>query len=129
MKPRLVLLLTGDPVMQDHLEKALFGSTTRILVARNLTEAMQSVCARWQELDLAVLDADTGDHGRAMLRAIRVCCEELPIIVVISGDLYSASPFADSHRAAACLSKPFTADQLERVIEQIRKPERKLSAA
>ncbi len=129
MKPRLDLLLTHDQVVQDHLENALLSSGATILAARNLPEAMRSVCARWHELDLAVLDADTGSHGRGMLHAIRLSCEELPILVTISGDLFSAPPFLFSHRAAACLFKPFTADELELAVEQICKPERELSVA
>jgi hypothetical protein len=114
--------------MQDQMESALLDSTTTILAAGSIPDSLRIVRARWHELDVAILDADTGSHGRVMLHAIRFCREELPILATISGKLF-ASPHVSSHRAAGCLSKPFTADELRFVLDQISRPERGRFAA
>lgn len=128
MKDRLVLLLTHDRVLQTRMEKALLDSTTAILVARNIPEAMRIVLARWHELDLAVLDLDGDSDGRALLRTIRPYRGQLPVVIAISSDLFHPSPFVYSHRAAERLSKPFKTEQLDLVVELVGKPERALSA-
>jgi DNA-binding LytR/AlgR family response regulator len=105
----------------------MLPSGSIVLVARNLGEALQIVCARGGELELAIIDFDDGCQGMTLLRAIATCQEELPIVVVTSRDVYHALAYANG--AAACLAKPITAEEIAIVVEALKAPKRELILA
>ena len=124
MKSRPVLLLTRDPNVEDSVVQAMLPSGSIVLFARDLGEALQIVCARGGELDLAIIDFDDGCQGMTLLRAIAACQEELPIVVVTSRDVYQALAYANG--AAACLAKPITAEEIAIAFEALKGPKREL---
>src|ERR1700694_3087977 len=104
MNARLVLLLTHDRQFEKQLTEALLetgGSV--VLVARKVGDALQIVCARGHELDLAVIDFDEGCHGMTLLSAIDMCRHQLPIVVIASTDAYHTAALAYAN-GAACLA-------------------------
>ena len=120
MKPRLILLLTGDSEFQEVLTQALRGNDTTVLVSHTIENALQMVCARGQELEMAVIDFADGCHGMTLLRAIKACRADLPIIVVTSSDLYHAAALAYANDVKACLAKPITGAELKLVVEELQ---------
>ena len=128
MNARPVLLLTRDDEFEKLLKEALSESGAAILVARNVDDALQIVCTRGAELDLAVIDRDDC-YGINLLSAINACQHNLPIVVVTSGDTYHCAALAYANGAAACLAKPVTATELETVIRQLREAKLELTAA
>ena|ERR1700693_2114954 len=130
MNPHLVLLLTNDRHFENQLSKALLEADgSVVLVARNVGDALQIVCARGRELDLAVIDFDQGRHGMTLLIAIDMCRQELPIVVVASSDTYHTAALAYANGAEACLAKAITPTELEMAIRQLRQPKLELAAA
>ena len=129
MNSRLVLLLTRDHNFERLLAEALLHHGAVMLIARNVGDALQIVCARGRELDFAVIDFDDGCHGMTLLSAVNTCRPELPIIVVTSGDAYHAAALAYANGAAACLAKPISAAELEIVIRELGEPKLELEAA
>jgi DNA-binding NtrC family response regulator len=127
MNSHLVLLLTCDPKVEDSVVQAVLPGGSIVLPARNLGEALQIVCARGGELELAIIDFDDGCQGMTLLRAIATCQEELPIVVVTSRDVYHALAYANG--AAACLAKPITAEEIAIVVEALKAPKRELIIA
>jgi DNA-binding NtrC family response regulator len=125
---QVVLLLTRDRSFEKTLREALRGSGGAILVARDIDDALQIVCARGAGLDLAVIDRDDG-HGINLLSAINACQRELPIVVVTSRDAYHCAALAYANGAAACVAKPITATELKLAIADLRAPKLELTIA
>jgi DNA-binding NtrC family response regulator len=128
MNAHSVLLLTHDLEFEKLLREALRESGGTILVARDIDDALQIICTRSAELDLAVIDRDDG-HGINLLSAINACHHELPIVVVTSRDAYHCAALAYANGAAACVAKPITATELKLAIADLRTPKLELAAA
>jgi DNA-binding NtrC family response regulator len=128
MNVRFVLLLTHDRQFEKLLIEALAEPSATVLAARNVGDALQIVCTRSNELDLAVIDRDDC-HGMTLLSAINACRHKLPIIVMISSDAYHCAALAYANGAAACLAKPITATELSLAIHELREPKLELTAA
>ena len=120
MKSRLILLLTRDQEFEDVLTQALQGDDTTVLVSHTIESALQTVCAQGKELDTAVIDFAEGSHGMTLLRAIKACRADLPIIVVTSSDFYHAAALAYANDVDGCLAKPVTGVELKLVLEKLR---------
>ena len=130
MNTRLVLLLTRDREFEKLLAEAVVkGGAAIILVARNIGDALQMVCARGRELDLAVVDFDDGCHGMTLLSALNTCHGDLPVVAVTSSDAYHAAAIGYANGVAACLAKPISGAELEIVIRELRQPKLELTAA
>lgn len=129
MKPRFVLLLTRDVNFQALLTQALSDSGTIILVAHDVDDALQLICARGAELDLAVIDFGDGCHGMTFLSAMQTCRPELSVLVVTSSDAYHAAAIAYANGVEACLAKPISAIELKTVIGELPTPKPQLAAA
>src|SRR5436189_6437061 len=108
MSARPVLLLTRDDEFEKLLKEAFLESAATILVARSVDDALQIVCTRGAELDLAVIDRDDC-HGINLLSAINACQHKLPIVVVAADEPFHSSALAHPNRAAACFLKPIPA--------------------
>ena len=129
MKSRLVLLLSNDPEVEPQFRQASPAEGATFLVTHNIGEALQTICARLHELDLAVIDFQEGCRGMTLISAIHTCREELPIIVLTSTDKYHTAALAYANGAAACLAKPTTPEEIEILIENLRSTELQLAAA
>lgn len=122
MDRTLVLLFTPDPNFQKLLAKALLTEDLNVLVTRSVNHALQTVCARSEDLKFVVIDFDDGCHGMAQLRAINACNRALPIIVVTSSDLDHTAALAYVNCAAVCFAKPITASDIQLVLTELRQP-------
>lgn len=128
MNAHSVLLLTHDREFEKLLREALRESDSTILVVRDIDDALQIVCTRGAELDLAVIDRDDG-HGINLLSAINACQRELPIVVMTSRDAYHCAALAYANGAVACVAKPITATELKLAIHDLRAPKLELAVA
>ena len=128
MSARPVLLLTRDDEFEKLLKEAFLESAATILLARSVDDALQIVCTRGAELDLAVIDRDDC-HGINLLSAINACQHKLPIVVVTSDDTYHCAALAYANGAAACFVKPIAAAELRLAIQNLGAPKLELAAA
>lgn len=129
MSSRFILLLTQDPALHISLNRALGRDDSTILVAHDPGEALQAVCTRGNELDLAVIDFADSCHGMTLLRALQTCQPELPVVVVTSTDPYHVAAIAYANGVEACLAKPVSAEELEIVIHELAETKAQLEAA
>jgi len=129
MTPHSVLLLTEDRALQISLQQALAKEDATIRIVHGADEALQAVCTRGKELDLAVIDFADGCHGMTLLSAVQTCQPALPVVVVISTDTYHAAAVAYANGVEACMAKPVTAEELEIVIHDLAEPKLQLEAA
>lgn len=125
---RLVLLYTRDPGFQNTVRQALSATGTILLVARTVEEALQIVCRRGRELDVAIMAFNGDCRGITLLRAIRDCCDQLPTLVVVDKDSEQARTLAPANGARFCLSKPVSPTELANAIADLEPAAPRLAA-
>jgi len=126
---RLVLLHTRDDDFQKVVRKAFSGTGTIVLIARTVEEALQIVCRRRRELDVAIVSFDADCRGITLLRAIRDCCEQLPTLVVVDKDSEQSRALACANGARSCLSKRVSAVELANAIADLELTSPQLAVA
>jgi DNA-binding NtrC family response regulator len=129
MKARWALLYTCDADVESVVRRALFGTDTTLLLARTVGDALEIVCRRGRELDLAIMTFSEDCHGMTLLSAIHGCYEQLPTIVVVEKDSEHASALAYVNGARICLSKPVSLVELSNAIADLQPATRHLTAA
>ena len=129
MKAGAALLYTCDADVESVVRRALFGTDTTLLLARTVGDALEIVCRRGRELDLAIMTFSEDCHGMTLLSAIHGCYEQLPTIVVVEKDSEHASALAYVNGARICLSKPVSLVELSNAIADLQPATRHLTAA
>jgi DNA-binding NtrC family response regulator len=102
-----VLVFTRDCDFDELVTETFLRSAT-ILSARTVSNAMQIVCQRGRELDLALIDLDYECRGMTLLSAVHTCYDRLPIVVTTSEDWEVTSILAYANGARTCLNKPLS---------------------
>lgn len=128
MKSNLILLLTEDIDVENQLEEAAREAGAGMILAQDVGEAIQIVRTR-REIDLAIIDFDDGCHGMTLLSALNMFRGDLPIVGVTSTDIDQVAALAYANGAAACLTKPINATELEIVIRALSDRELELQPA
>lgn len=128
MKSNFILLLTRDAGLEEQLNKAARKSDNAIVLARSAGEALQILCTRGQELNLAVLDFEDGCRGMTLLNALSMLRRSVPSLVATSTDRDHAAALAYANGATACLAKPTNAAELEITIRALSENELQLAA-
>jgi DNA-binding NtrC family response regulator len=123
MKSRLALLYIRDDDFERAVRRALFDTGTTVLVARTVGDALQIVCQRGRELDLAVMDFSEDCHGMTLLSAIHGCYEQLPTLVVVGEHPEHGSALAYANGARFCLNKPVSSVELANVVAELHEAE------
>ena len=129
MKAGAALLYTCDADVESVVRRALFGTDTTLLLARTVGDALEIVCRRGRELDLAIMTFSEDCHGMTLLSAIHGCYEQLPTIVVVEKDSGHASALGYVNGARICLSKPVSLVELSNAIADLQPATRHLTAA
>ena len=124
-----MLLYTCDADVESVVRRALFGTDATLLLARTVGDALEIVCRRGRELDLAIMTFSEDCHGMTLLSAIHGCYQQLPTIVVVEKDSEHASALAYVNGARICLSKPVSLVELSNAIADLQPAARHLTAA
>jgi DNA-binding response OmpR family regulator len=126
---RLALLYTPDDGLERVVRRALWGTGTILLIAQTVEDALQIVCRRERELDVAIMSFSEDCHGITLLSAIHGCREHLPTVVVIDKDSERARAVAYANGARFCLSKPVSPVELANAIADLQPVTRQLAVA
>lgn len=126
---RLALLYTRDHDFEEVVRRALWDTGTILLIARTVDDALQIVCRRHRELDVAIISFNEDCHGITLLRSIRGCCEHLPTLVVVDKDSAQARALAYGNGARFCLSKPVSPMELANAVADAEPTARQLAVA
>ena len=126
---RLVLLYTRDEDFKTVVRQALCDTGTVLLIAQTADEALQIVCRRKRELDVAIMAFTKDCHGMTLVGAIRGCCEQLPTLVVFDKDSEQARAIAYANGARFCLSKSVSPQQLANAIADLEPATQQLAVA
>jgi len=71
------------------------------------------------DIDLAIVDLGADIHSIAIIEALTHRQPAPQVIALVDGKDAEAMPELQRHGAAACLKKPFCADELARVVEAV----------
>jgi DNA-binding response OmpR family regulator len=71
------------------------------------------------DIDLAIVDLGADMQSLAIVEALTHTQPAPPVIALVEGKDPEAMPLLQRHGAAACLEKPFCADELARLIEAV----------
>jgi DNA-binding response OmpR family regulator len=126
---RLVLLYTRDTAIQNIVRQALSDAGTVLLIAQTAEEALQIVCRRKRELDVAIMAFEDDCRGITLLSAIHGCCEQLPTLVVVDKESEHAKAVAYANGARICLSKPVSPVELANSIADLEAATPQLAVA
>jgi DNA-binding response OmpR family regulator len=126
---RLVLLYTRDDDFQKAVRQALWDTGTVLLIAQTAEEALQIVCRRKRELDVAIMAFNEDCRGMILLGAIHGCSKQLPTVVVVDKDSEQTRALAYANGARFCLSKPVSPVQLANAIADLESAAPQLAVA
>jgi DNA-binding response OmpR family regulator len=110
-KPRLILLFTADPGVQERLEEALHGSSAIILVAHNLRDAIEIILAQGGAVECAIVDIEQEFSGITLLGALGAYRGRVSIIVIAANSA-DAELVIDRPEGMRFLTKPLSAGVL-----------------
>ena len=119
MKENVLLIADAD---SDCIEIAVTGaqqSGHAVLRAHSAPEAIKILDVGVSNVNAIVIDVGPGMHGMAVLEAIGGMNEHPPVVVLTDLEETYMRPIVVSHGAAACISKPFTAERLASAIARI----------
>jgi CheY-like chemotaxis protein len=129
METPTILLLTNDPKLEDCVANVFQQSGGLSHLAHSADDALQIVCGMGRELDLAVVDFESGPHGMTLLSAMSMCREDLPVIVIAQDDEKHVEALAYANGAVACLPKPISTAQCAEAMNQCRRSQHQLAFA
>ena len=118
MEPNV--LLVGD----DHELSATVAAAARktghgLRTASSSRKAFEILGLGLDDVDLAIVDVDPSLHSVAILEALNNSDAGPPVIALTEVDEEEAAPILRRHGAAACLKKPFDADELTTLIQKV----------
>jgi DNA-binding response OmpR family regulator len=116
---RLVLFYTRDDDFKMVVRQALRDSGTVLLIAGTIEEALQIICRRKRELDVAIMAFNGDCRGMTLLSAIHGCWKQLQTLVVVDKGSEQARALAYANGARCCLSKPVSPVQLANAIADL----------
>lgn len=120
VKTVFILLLTNDPTLEDSVAQALSETRGVSHLAHSASDALQIVCGVGRDLDLVVIDFESGPYGLTLLSAISACRQDLPVFIVTRDDEEHVEALAYANGATACLPKPVSAAQFINAMERCR---------
>jgi DNA-binding NtrC family response regulator len=127
MNIRLALLLTHDPNLENVVTEALKDTGAKILIRHDVDHALEVGCSRATQFDVAIIDR-SDCHAITLLSALKACRHDLPVVVITSSESCHCAALAYANGAAACITKPISADDLRVVLKQLCQPKLELAA-
>lgn len=126
-----ICLVEDDPLIRDAAEMGLTDRGYEVVVAGDGAKGLEAV--REHAPDLVITDIVMPDSdGFEFLPRLRAAFPHLPVIAVSGGGQTGTGLYLDMARqmgASACLTKPFSLDQLAEEIERVWKRVRDAKSA
>jgi DNA-binding response OmpR family regulator len=117
MQQEILLIANGDADSNSIVESVAKQSGSRLRKVSSTRQAFEFMATDMDNVDVAIIDLDSGVHVLAILEALGGHAAAPPIIVLTSLEESVVSPIAIQHGAAACLGKPFKHGHLVNAIE------------
>jgi two-component system C4-dicarboxylate transport response regulator DctD len=118
MEPN-VLLVADDHELSVTVAAAARKTGHALRTASSTRNTFEILELALDDVDLAIVDADPSLHSVAILEALNDLDAGLPVIALTEVDEAEAAPILQRHGAAACLKKPFAAEELATLIRKV----------
>ena len=119
MRETQILLLTSDRELRALLREAVAEMGAVADVASDVGDALEKVCGRIQQIDVALIDLQHAAHGMRLLNAVKSCRAGLPVIALIEHGDKQIEALAYATGATRCLPKPLTKSVLTTAIHDL----------
>ena len=119
MKRNILLVANGDANSNATIAEAVKQTGRGLRKASSSRQAFEILCMGLGDVDLTIVDLDPGVHSLAILEALDYSGTAPPVIALTGLEESEMTLIARRHGAAACLGKPFSADTLARLIEDV----------
>ena len=120
MKSKILFVTNGDASLEATVSEAVKKTGCGIRKASSSRQTFEILSLGLEDVDLAIVDLDPSLHSLAILEALDYSQDAPPVIALTTLDEAEAGAIARRHGAAACLRKPFAADELAMLIEKVR---------
>ena len=88
-------------------------------VASDVGDALEKVCGRIQQIDVALIDFQHAADGMTLLKAVKSCRAGFPVIALIEHGEKQIEALAYATGATRCLPKPLTKSVLTAAIQDL----------
>jgi DNA-binding NarL/FixJ family response regulator len=112
MKRNVVLISNYGNALTDH------GASGEVKTG-GTQNTFDILSLALEHIDLAIVDLGANIQSLAIVEALTHTRPAPPVIALVDGKDAEAMPELQRHGAAACLRKPFCADELARLIELV----------
>jgi len=113
-----ILLISGDPEIEQAVREAARDAGHGLIVARTAQEAVKAFTRGFAGLRLILVDLDAEVHGVTLFNALDDCHDGVPLVALTSAEESYMKPLAIGRGAADCLGKPLTASRFARLVEE-----------
>src|SRR5437763_10281793 len=119
----ILLVAEGTSSSTDMVARAAVDSLRGLRHASTSHDAFEILARDVNDIDVVILDLDSGAHRLCFLDAISYYGAAPPVIVVT--DFHDMDPGATAYRhgATACIGKPFTSAELAALINDVCLPD------
>jgi DNA-binding response OmpR family regulator len=114
-----VLLVADADELSAMVAEAARKTGHGIRTASTCSNTFEILGLALDDVDLAIVDVDSSLHSVAILEALNDWDAGPPVIALTEVDEAEAATILRRHGAAACLKKPFGADELATLIQKI----------
>jgi DNA-binding response OmpR family regulator len=119
MKANVLLVASTDPSSNEAIAGAAAQTGHGLLYAADGREAFEILARSSEQVDLLIVDLDSGANRLPVLEAFRCSDSAPPLIALTQFEESDMEPIAYRHGALACLAKPFTSAELANLIAEI----------
>ena len=119
MKSNILFVANGDADVEAAVADAARKTGRGIRKASSSRQTFEILSLGLEDVDLAIVDLDPSLHSLAILEALDYSQAAPPVIALTKLDEAEVGPIARRHGATTCLRKPFAADELAMLIENI----------
>ena len=118
MKGNILLVTNSANDLVGVAEQAAKKTERELKMANSCPQTFEILSSGLDDVDLAMVDTAAGLHSLAILEALNYPAAP-PVIALVEFDEAEATPILQRHGGAACLRKPFGADELATLIDTV----------
>ena len=119
MKRNVLLVTSCGTDLVSTVGKAVRKTGRSLRQVEGCRQTFEILSLGLEDVDVAIVDIGTSLHSLAILEALNYSETAPPVIALIEVDEAEATPIVQRHGAAACLRKPFGAEELATLIEKV----------